>query len=246
MAILLFGEVLDLDSRFPLTRPTYKRNITKRTNTLDIKSEVSFRGERQQGETIASDRSRRTLRLISRPSLTSLLTFAKAFSTDGSLRRCMANFTNSDSPRLLSRVLVRSCLEYATVIWSPHRAKQSRYRRNLLGFPAPVATFYHSVANKLNFRSLETRRISLDLWFLFEIVVSVSIRCPQHLDLINLYTAIKPLKLSQLFLVQRYTRKLSVSDSVNRICDAANSFSDDLDSSANSTCSFKVQIYKVL
>lgn len=204
--------------------------------------------ERQQRRTIATDRLRRTLRLISRPSLTSPLTFAKAFGTVGSLRRCMANFINSDTPRLLHRVLVRSCLEYATVIWSPHRAKQSQTEplsRNFRGFAAPVATFCHSVVNKLNFRSLETRRISLDLLFLFEIVASVSIRCPQHLDLINLYTTIKPLKLSQLFLVQRYTRNLSVSDPVNRICDAANSFSNDFDSSSNSIFSFKVQIYKV-
>lgn len=74
------------------------------------RSEVSFRAERQQRETIASDRLRRTLRLISRPSLTLPLTFAKAFRTVGSLRRCVANFTNSDTPRLLyRRVLVRSC-----------------------------------------------------------------------------------------------------------------------------------------
>ncbi|XP_046671000.1 uncharacterized protein LOC124361006 [Homalodisca vitripennis] len=112
----------------------------------------------------------------------------------GFLFRASKSFTDLNVLKLLYCCLVRPHLEYNSVVWSPHQQYikdniekiQRRFLRLVgvrLGFrylDVPV----QEVSRLLNLPSMESRRVSQDLLFLYKLVRG-ELDCPDLLERIN-------------------------------------------------------------
>lgn len=114
---------------------------------------------------------------------------SKAFKTLGFILRNTKEFRQPDSIILLYNALVRSCLEYCCVAWNPHYKKyidrierlQKKFLK-ILSYRLKLRFLdnYNSRLKHFNMTSLEERRRSQDLIFLYKIVNGM-LDCPQLL-----------------------------------------------------------------
>lgn len=113
----------------------------------------------------------------------------------GFLKRTCKDFVKPQSFIVLFNALIRSKLEYASVIWNPHYKihtdRLERIQRNFTRFLAfkdkscPRHTDYNTRLQHYNIQSLECRRYVSDILTLYKIVHG-QIICPQILSQINL------------------------------------------------------------
>ena len=104
--------------------------------------------------------------VISCPGMPTLIRFTK---------RTCKGLKDVHTLRTLYCVLVRSQLEYCTIVWSPHPArninKLERIQRRASKFILKTDDDYETRKDKLNLLSLEDRRFFFDVLFFYKILI---------------------------------------------------------------------------
>ena len=92
----------------------------------------------------------------------------------GLIKRICKGLKDVNTPRTLYYALVRSHLEYCTIVWSPHRArninKLERIQRRASKFILKTDDDYETRKDKLNLSSLEDRRFFFDVLFFYKVL----------------------------------------------------------------------------
>lgn len=144
----------------------------------------------------------------------------------GFIIRIMKDFKKPSTLIYLFNVLVRSVLEYASVVWSPfynvHSAKiegvQRRFLRSICfkyGLIRTLAT-YDDRAKYFNVTRLDRRRQLCELVYLHKIVHS-SIDCPELVNLIN-FNGRSRLRDPRIFRLIAYKNNTSFFNPIVRMC----------------------------
>lgn len=158
----------------------------------------------------------------------------KCNKTLGFISRRTKEFKNPQSINYLYKTLVRSVLEFNTVIWSPfyrvHIDRIERVQRKLLrilcfrqGCYRTIRS-YESRMTRFNLRSLESRRKYYDLVYLYKITNS-HIDCPSLLSLLNFNTRYRS-RNPKPFALQVYTNNTSFYNPIVRMCRTYNELVD--------------------
>lgn len=180
-----------------------------------------------------------------------------AFKKLGFVMRSAKYFRKTSTLRLLYCALVRPHLEFASVVWTPHRTKfcqiieriQNRSLRRVSFFTdSPMHFFDHSyeiMLNKLRLTKLERRRIFSDLLFLFKLI-SGHVECSALLERIRLHVPARPLRNNLIFYEEVHRTLYGKFKPLNRLALLANEFSDRVDFFLGSLSSFKRELMKVL
>jgi len=167
------------------------------------------------------------------------LVAASAFRKLGCINRCAKHFKHADTLKLLYCTLVRSQLEYASVVWDPYQQNhnllleriQHRFLRNIcfkLGKPMKFTDHnYDQLYADMNLMTLANRRILLGLSWLHRLL-SGAIDCPELLERIRLHVPVRSLRFNTLFHVEHRT-SYGANKPLNRLCSLANDFSDRVD-----------------
>ena len=148
---------------------------------------------------------------------------SKAFKMLGFLIRTCRNFSKMETVMLLYKTLVRSQLEYASVIWSPAsktyadaiekvQRKFTRYIFRKFCYPYQ---FYEDRLLTLNLCSLHVRRKEMDMKFLYKMMNGiVSTTCIA--DMIVRYNQ-KNIRNMNIFGLRRYNTKQCKNSLVTRM-----------------------------
>lgn len=178
----------------------------------------------------------------------------------GFLSRTTKNFKNPDSFLYLYYTLVRSILEYNSVIWSPYYAVHSdRIEKiqkkclNILCYRYGLKRKLQSYSERLckfNSLPLDTRRKYFDFTCLFKIIHSI-VDSPSLLSLINFN--IRPRSRHphlNIFSLQVYTNNTSFYNPIVRMCrqynDLLANHNKDIDIFKNNLYIFKKEILAIL
>ena len=97
---------------------------------------------------------------------------SKANKILGLIKRTCKGLKDVNTLRTLYCALVRSHLEYCTIVWSPHTArninKLERIQRRASKFILKTDDYYETRKDKLNLLSLEDRRLFFDVLFFLQ------------------------------------------------------------------------------
>jgi len=168
------------------------------------------------------------------------LAAASAFRKLGFINRCAKFFKHANTLKLLYCTLVRTQLEYASVVWDPYQQNhrilleriQHRFLRNIsfkLGQPMKFTDYnYDHLLADLNLMTLANRRILFGLLLLHRIL-SGTVDCPELLESIRLHVPVKLLRSNPSFHVEQHRTSYGVNRPLNRLCALANEFSDRVD-----------------
>ena len=138
----------------------------------------------------------------------------KAFSNLGFIKRSCIDFHNPNALKTLYFSFIRSILEYGSLIWTSastnHLQSLDRVQNNFLrfiSFQCKINRIPHSnyegLLQYLNIKSLNTRRITCNLIFLFKLINNF-IDCPELLELINFKYPSRLTRTKQLFYIDNY------------------------------------------
>lgn len=163
-------------------------------------------------------------------------------------------FRNPKTKILLFYSLIRSILEYSSVVWRPHYSThslrierlQKRFLRHL-AFSVGMAKKLRSYDERLNhfgMLSLSERRDIIDMSFLFKLFRNGS-DCPQILENFNLRVPSRIPRKPITPLYPPLSRTVLGSYSpVSRLCKTLNKYSDIVDIHHDSLATFRNTIYK--
>jgi len=185
------------------------------------------------------------------------LVAASAFKKLGYINCCAKFFRHADTLKLLYCTLVRSQLEYASVVWDPYQQNhnllleriQHRFLRNIsfkLGKRMKFTDHnYDYLLADLNLMTLANRRILLGLSLLHKLL-SGAIDCPELLEGIYLHVPLRSLRFKTLFHVELHRTSYGANKPLNRLSSLANDFSDRVDFFYTSFSSFRTIISRHL
>jgi Reverse transcriptase (RNA-dependent DNA polymerase) len=116
----------------------------------------------------------------------------KSLKLFGFIKFSCSNFNNLNALRVIYCSIIRSTLEYCSIIWSnnlqKHHLTLEAIQNKFLGFlcyrcniPRIPHTSYGPILTFFSLDSLELRRIKLDLYFLYNILHN-NIDCPEFLN----------------------------------------------------------------
>jgi len=138
------------------------------------------------------------------------MTAASAFRKLGFIKRFGKHFKNTDTLKLLYGALIRTQVEYASMVWDPYQLNhcilleriQHRFLRYMsfkLGKPMKFTDHnYDYLLADLNLMTLANKKIYLSLSFLHKIL-NGAIDCPELLERIRLHVPARPLRFKPLF-----------------------------------------------
>lgn len=152
--------------------------------------------------------------------------------------RVTASFKDISTLKFLYVHIVRSQLEYLTVIWNPHyrvhidalERVQHKFLR-AINFKLGIASEdlnYNDLLTKLQLPTLESRRIFFDLSFLYKLF-SNKIDCPEILSKINLRIPSHNSRSMNMFIVEFHRTGFSFHNATDRIQRTANIYAPFLD-----------------
>lgn len=166
---------------------------------------------------------------------------AKTMARLGFILRSSRQFRDPYTIKSLYCSLVRSMLEYASIIWSPSyaihiRRIESVQRRFLLfalrnifrNVPRQSLPSYMDRLQLLSMDTLFTRRVACDLVFAFKIIQGL-IDLPEILGRINFNTKINPRRQDNIIYLQTLRTNYERHQPFYRMCNTFNKFSAELD-----------------
>lgn len=182
----------------------------------------------------------------------------KSLKTLGFIARSTVHFRNPDSLIYLFNSLVRSRLEYGSVIWSPNYAVHSDNIEAIQNKCLKIAAFRSGLGRRLvssserrsHFKvtSLETRRKQQDLLHLHKIVHS-EFDSPNLLRMVNFNTRCFLRNRQKLFTLQTYRNNTSYYNPLVRMCRLYNELSqedDELDICISKHVAFRYKVKHIL
>lgn len=178
----------------------------------------------------------------------------KAMKLLGFMFHTLKDFKNIFVLKNVYCVLVRSTLEYACTVWSPHygihietiEKVQKRFLRHIaykLLIPSDLIN-YNELLLLLNLPSLEQRRRNYDLCLLFKILNNL-IDCPELLHAIGLHVPSRQTRHTQLFNVGYHRTNYGHFGPIERICREANDLAHSLDFFNTPLKKFKDQVKRL-
>jgi len=172
----------------------------------------------------------------------------KAMKLVGFIKSCCKHFKDMHALRLVYCSYIRSNLEYCSLIWSPYlkgqikslEAVQHAFLRFLCfncHIPREPHTDYDPILTTLNLDSLETRRIKLDLNFLYN-VLNNKVDCPEFLQKLNFYVPAYATRSNTIFFTLRQKSYYACNTPSTRVMKFLNVLNIDI-FACNSLESFK-------
>jgi Reverse transcriptase (RNA-dependent DNA polymerase) len=162
-----------------------------------------------------------------------------------------SSFLTSNTLKILYCSIVRSKLEYNSIIWNPYygiykdmletvQHKFLRFVAYRLGIQAVNYTYdYSALCSNLNLTTLNNRRIQADLIFLFKLISGIS-HAPELLSNINFRINIMNTRSDETFHVMYHPRNYGLQRPLTRIVRSANKI--DLDYFGLSLSLFKKRL----
>lgn len=162
------------------------------------------------------------------------ITTAKGFAALGFVRRCTHKFRDIYAMKTLYCSLVRSVLEYAVCVWSPHHTTQIirmervqrcfiRYALRQLPWSNPAdLPDYGSRCALIALETLSSRRKNLQRLFIFDLLVG-NINCPSLLENVSLYAPSRLLRDRDLLFVRFYRTCYGINNPLDKCIRAFNS-----------------------
>lgn len=177
-------------------------------------------------------------------------TISKSLKMLGFIQRSGSNFS-VDTLKLLYCSLVRSILEYCSIIWCPSydihinniEAVQKRFLRYCafkLGYLRDEYN-YDDILVRLNINTLEHRRFEADMCFLHKILNGY-IQCPDITNLIRFNANVRRNRNSDVFHVPFHHTNYGQNETLTRILRTANSIQNNVEFFGATTFSFKNSI----
>ncbi|XP_060878360.1 uncharacterized protein LOC132950803 [Metopolophium dirhodum] len=156
----------------------------------------------------------------------------------GFINRTCQDFTNSDALKILYFSLVRSSLEYNSVVWSPSsvvhiqslEAIQNRFLRFIsykCNIPRKPHSQYTPLLNQLNMTTLAERRKIIDLKFLYKIVNGF-LNCPELLSCLNFNIPHCRTRSANTFYISFQRTNYALCSPINRLMKITNDVQIDL------------------
>ena len=169
---------------------------------------------------------------------------SKARKTLGFITRITSSFRNIDALKFLFVALVRSKLEYCSVIWNPyygvHKAWLERVQHKFLrtvnyklGIHIDNLNYDYLISH-LKLNTLEQRRDYYDLSFLFKLI-SGKIVCPIILSRLNFRIPLHSTRSQDMFVVPHHSTNFGKTNAIDRIQTLANKHSTNLDLSTTTS-----------
>jgi hypothetical protein len=159
-----------------------------------------------------------------------------------------------EATKILYCALVRSILEFASTVWSPHYSYQidnlEKVQRKFLRMAAFKLGWslgeydYDRVLQHLNLHSLECRRVALDMCFLHKLL-SGSINCHDLLSSLPFNVPARLTRHPQLFYGSFHGTNYGQHAPLNRLIDYGNRYSPLVNFFGSSVMSFKKQMLQV-
>lgn len=180
----------------------------------------------------------------------------KSFKMLGFINRNTVNFKNINALKILFFALVRSHLEFGSIVWSPYYITfintienvQLKFLKLLcykLNIPLISKNSYNMRMSKLSFISCEVRRKVADIMFIYHLL-NGHIFSPDLLSMIAFNTANHCLRKSNLFHIPFYNNNYSSTSYFSRALKLANLIVDHVDFFFMSRNVFKRNVYLVL
>ena len=182
---------------------------------------------------------------------------SSAYRTLGFILRWGRFFKNITTLKLLYCTLVRPKLEYCSIVWSPYfkchqlliervQHKSLRMAAYRLGNPMSITCHdYCSILDRLKLLSLEGRRLTFDLTFIFKLL-NHTIDCPDLLERICFNIPTRELKQYSIFHIGYHRTLYNANSCVNRLIISASNFSDRVDFFGGSVSTFKQKLFRLL
>lgn len=175
----------------------------------------------------------------------------RAFKMLGFVTRTLRDFNDVNCFKSLYCSFVRSVLEYASPVWSPHynvyiemlEKVQRRFLRLIafkLGLPVECIK-YKDIEKVLNLQPLQTRRTQFDILTLFKIVNNM-IRCPELLSQVSLHVPQRMMRVHEVFFVQFHRTNYGMFSPLTRLCRLANDYCHSEDFFNSTLGSFKLAL----
>lgn len=172
----------------------------------------------------------------------------------GFMKRSLSEFDNVRCFKDIFCSLVRSILEYATIIWSPYykchkdliekvQQKFLRFVAYKLGIPLEDIN-YNQISTLLGLPTLENRRVLLDLIFLFKLVTGF-VDSPELLYRIKFHVPPRTTRSQIQFHVEYHQTNYALNGPIQRCCRSANEYCD-MDVFVSSINAFKKHLLKRL
>lgn len=167
-------------------------------------------------------------------------TVQTAYRAYGFIIRNCKNFTNIPTLRSLFSSLVRSKLEYGSIIWNPIYAQHSTaiekvqkvflkfLTYKVTGVYPPRGSNYGEMLHRFDFVSLEKRRKQASVLFLYKLIHS-KVDCSDLLAKINFYVPRIASRHNNIFLCERAQTNLLTKAPINAMCSHANRLSGECD-----------------
>lgn len=178
---------------------------------------------------------------------------SRALRTLGFIQRNSTDLSTT-SLKILFCSLVRSILEYNSVIWSPnyeiHKYEIERVQRKFLRCCAYKEGIlienhdYAEISSFLNLKTLEHRRSELDLKCLHKIINGI-IDCPSILSLIDFNANPKRTRFSELFKIPFCRTNHLQNESINRLMRTANKYNNQIPLFNSSCATMKNSVNKL-
>jgi hypothetical protein len=157
----------------------------------------------------------------------------KALRVFGFIRRNCLEFKDPNCFKLLYCSLVRSILEYGSVVWNPYQMGlinkiervQKRFLRVLAYKANRTDVSLVQIASEFNIVSLKNRRTFHDVSWLFKLLNS-RIICPELLSQIPLNVPQTNSRVSQPFYLPTYRNNYSQFAPINRMLTSSNSINN--------------------
>lgn len=175
----------------------------------------------------------------------------------GYIRRVAEKFDNPLALCTLYTALVRSHLEYASVIWAPHtrtyclliervQHKFLRFAAFRLGRPmGPLDHDYTAISLLLNMQSLECRRCMADLVFLYSILNNL-FDVPALSSLIVFRPEGRVTRTPEIFVIPHYRANYGFHSWLTRILRLGNRYAGELTLFGGSLSRFRSSLIPVL
>lgn len=178
---------------------------------------------------------------------------SRSFKMLGFIQRSARDFSVS-SIKLLYCALVRSIIEYNSIIWCPNYKVQidliENIQKKFLRFCAYRLGLcrgnynYEEILGLLNITTLEHRRCEADLRFLHKIL-NGNINCPEILASINFNVPVRRTRVSDTFVVPFHHSNYGQNEPLTRIVRTANLHCKSLELFNTSSSSIKKQVKKL-
>lgn len=162
-----------------------------------------------------------------------------------------SSFFSIETYKLLYSTLVRSILEYSSVVWNPVydvdkesiEKVQSKFLRQCAFMMGRSRGEYclRDILTELNLMSLEHRRVQLDLCFLHKIINGYT-NCPELLQLISFNLNERRTRNTELFKIPSHHTNYGQNECVTRLLRTANMFYKDIELFDTALYSFKNQV----